>query len=78
MADGTHGLGHQPGEGFRILFVTSDQFPPFRPAAKAIFSEGLADAGVELGDLDEAALVCGAGVHVTNLPWGIDGASGGD
>lgn len=45
MADGTHGLGHEPGEGFRILFVTSDQFPPFRPAAKAIFSEGLADAG---------------------------------
>jgi hypothetical protein len=38
----------------------------------------LSDAGVELGDLDEAALVCGAGVHVTNLPWGIDAATGGD
>ena len=30
---------------------------------------GLADPGVELGDLDEAALVCGAGFHVSNLPW---------
>ena len=29
---------------------------------------GLADAGVELGDLDEAALVCGAGIHASNLP----------
>jgi glycosyltransferase involved in cell wall biosynthesis len=28
-----------------ILFVTLDNFPPFRPAAKAIFSEGLAEAG---------------------------------
>ena len=28
----------------------------------------LADAGVELGDLDEEELVCGAGVHESNLP----------
>ena len=28
----------------------------------------LADAGVELGDLDEKELVCGAGVHESNLP----------
>ncbi len=35
----------EPSDGLRILFVTSDQFPPFRPAAKAIFSEGLAKAG---------------------------------
>jgi glycosyltransferase involved in cell wall biosynthesis len=29
----------------RILFVTADKFPPFRPAAKAIFAEGLAAVG---------------------------------
>ncbi len=28
-----------------ILFVTSDRFPPFRPAAKAVFAEGLAARG---------------------------------
>ena len=28
-----------------ILFITSDQFPPFRPAAKAIFADGLAERG---------------------------------
>ncbi|HZL95749.1 MAG TPA: glycosyltransferase [Vicinamibacterales bacterium] len=32
-------------EQLRILLVTSDKFPPFRPAAKAIFSAGLAAAG---------------------------------
>jgi glycosyltransferase involved in cell wall biosynthesis len=29
----------------KILFVTSDRFPPFRPAAKAIFGEELAGRG---------------------------------
>jgi len=29
----------------RILFVTSDKFPPFRPAAKAIFADGIAARG---------------------------------
>jgi hypothetical protein len=28
-----------------ILFVTSDLYPPFRPAAKAVFAEGLAARG---------------------------------
>ena len=28
----------------------------------------LADAGIELGDLDEEALICGAGIHESNLP----------
>jgi glycosyltransferase involved in cell wall biosynthesis len=35
----------EPSAPLRILFVTSDKFPPFRPAAKAIFAEGLAEAG---------------------------------
>ena len=38
---------------------------------------GLADPGVELGDLDEAALVCGAGFHASNLPRAIDAVNGG-
>lgn len=29
----------------RILFITSDKYPPYRPAAKAIFSEELVDRG---------------------------------
>lgn len=32
-------------ERYRILFVTSDKFPPFRPAAKAIFGGGLQKHG---------------------------------
>jgi glycosyltransferase involved in cell wall biosynthesis len=32
-------------EPLDILFVTSDRFPPFRPAAKAIFADGLAERG---------------------------------
>ena len=36
-----------------------------RVAARVI---GLSDAGIELGDVDEAALVGGAGVHGSNLP----------
>ncbi len=42
-------------ERLRILFVTSDKFPPFRPAAKAIFSEGLAAAGHEIDWVLQAA-----------------------
>jgi glycosyltransferase involved in cell wall biosynthesis len=38
-------LRTEPSAPLRILFVTSDKFPPFRPAAKAIFAEGLAEAG---------------------------------
>lgn len=38
----------------RILFVTSDTFPPFRPAAKAIFSEELARRGHEIDWLMQA------------------------
>jgi glycosyltransferase involved in cell wall biosynthesis len=34
-----------PAELLHILFMTSDAFPPFRPAAKAIFSEGIAELG---------------------------------
>jgi hypothetical protein len=34
-----------PAEPLKILFMTSDAFPPFRPAAKAIFSEGIAELG---------------------------------
>ncbi len=43
------------GAPLRILFVTSDKFPPFRPAAKAIFSEGVTDRGHEVDWLIQAA-----------------------
>jgi glycosyltransferase involved in cell wall biosynthesis len=45
----------EPGPPLRILFVTSDKFPPFRPAAKAIFAEGLAEAGHRIDWLLQAA-----------------------
>jgi glycosyltransferase involved in cell wall biosynthesis len=38
-----------------ILFVTSDLFPPFRPAAKAVFAEGLAARGHRIDWLVQAA-----------------------
>jgi glycosyltransferase involved in cell wall biosynthesis len=38
-----------------ILFVTSDQFPPFRPAAKAIFADGLAERGYRIDWIMPAA-----------------------
>ena len=38
-----------------ILFVTSDLFPPFRPAAKAVFAEGLAAWGHRIDWLIQAA-----------------------
>jgi glycosyltransferase involved in cell wall biosynthesis len=38
-----------------VLFVTSDLFPPFRPAAKAVFAEGLAAHGHRIDWLMQAA-----------------------
>jgi glycosyltransferase involved in cell wall biosynthesis len=38
-----------------ILFVTSDLYPPFRPAAKAVFAEGLAARGHRIDWLLQAA-----------------------
>jgi glycosyltransferase involved in cell wall biosynthesis len=38
----------------RILFVTTDSFPPFRPAAKAIFAEELARRGHRIDWLMQA------------------------
>jgi glycosyltransferase involved in cell wall biosynthesis len=38
-----------------ILFLTLDKFPPFRPAAKAIFSEALAEAGHRIDWVLQAA-----------------------
>lgn len=40
---------------YRILFVTSDKFPPFRPAAKALFADGLAAQGDRVDWLVQAA-----------------------
>jgi len=39
----------------RILFVTADKFPPFRPAAKAIFADGLTARGHDVDWLIQAA-----------------------
>jgi glycosyltransferase involved in cell wall biosynthesis len=47
-AAGTEAVGvtdAKPAAPLKILFVTSDTFPPFRPAAKAIFAEELARRG---------------------------------
>jgi glycosyltransferase involved in cell wall biosynthesis len=38
-----------------ILFLTSDLYPPFRPAAKAVFAEGLAARGHRIDWLLQAA-----------------------
>jgi glycosyltransferase involved in cell wall biosynthesis len=38
-----------------VLFVSSDSFPPFRPAAKAVFAEGLAACGHRIDWLMQAA-----------------------
>jgi glycosyltransferase involved in cell wall biosynthesis len=46
--------GAPPTDPLRILLVTSDKFPPFRPAAKAIFAEGLAAAGHRIDWLMQA------------------------
>lgn len=42
-------------EKLDVLFVTSDTFPPFRPAAKAVFAEGLAARGHRIDWLMQAA-----------------------
>jgi glycosyltransferase involved in cell wall biosynthesis len=42
-------------EKLDILFVTSDVYPPFRPAAKAVFAEGLAARGHRIDWLMQAA-----------------------
>jgi glycosyltransferase involved in cell wall biosynthesis len=43
------------GTPLDILFVTSDQFPPFRPAAKAIFADGLSERGYKIDWIMPAA-----------------------
>jgi hypothetical protein len=44
----------------RILFVTSDKFPPFRPAAKLIFSEGISRAGHRVDWVIQSGTATGA------------------
>ena len=46
---------HRNEQKLDILFVTSDLFPPFRPAAKAVFAEGLAAHGHRIDWLIQAA-----------------------
>jgi len=46
---------HRSDQKLEILFVTSDLFPPFRPAAKAVFAEGLAARGHRIDWLLQAA-----------------------
>jgi glycosyltransferase involved in cell wall biosynthesis len=53
-------LGESSAEGVRdakqrILFVTSDKYPPFRPAARAVFADGLARQGHTVDWLIQAA-----------------------
>lgn len=43
--DTVESMQREAASPLRILFVTSDKFPPFRPAAKLIFSEGIVEAG---------------------------------
>jgi glycosyltransferase involved in cell wall biosynthesis len=43
------------GSRLRVLFVTADKFPPFRPAAKAIFADGLSANGHDVDWLIQAA-----------------------
>ena len=43
------------GRPLRILFVTADKFPPFRPAAKAIFADGIAGRGHDVDWVLQAA-----------------------
>ncbi|HET7132547.1 MAG TPA: glycosyltransferase family 4 protein, partial [Gammaproteobacteria bacterium] len=48
-------LLHPQPAPLEILFLTSDQFPPFRPAAKAIFADGLAERGYRIDWIMPAA-----------------------
>ncbi|HZF27916.1 MAG TPA: glycosyltransferase [Gammaproteobacteria bacterium] len=54
-AGSTEGARPAPCAPLDILFVTSDQFPPFRPAAKAIFADGLAERGYRIDWIMPAA-----------------------
>src|SRR5687767_10519723 len=51
---------HRSDQKLNILFVTSDLYPPFRPAAKAVFAEGLAARGHRIDWLLQAAEPTGA------------------
>src|ERR671911_594832 len=53
MLDPDHPV-RRSDEKLDILFVTSDSFPPFRPAAKAVFAEGLAARGHRIDWLMQA------------------------
>src|SRR5262245_9981041 len=52
---GNGGARSTQAEPLDILFVTSDKFPPFRPAAKAIFADGLAERGYRIDWITSAA-----------------------
>jgi glycosyltransferase involved in cell wall biosynthesis len=54
-ASGNGGARAAEAEPLDILFVTSDRFPPFRPAAKAIFADGLAERGYRIDWITSAA-----------------------
>lgn len=54
MADGNSARELVRHERLDILFVTSDGYPPFRPAAKAVFAEGLAARGHRIDWLMQA------------------------
>lgn len=42
----------------RILFITSDKYPPYRPAARAIFSEELVERGHKIDWIIQAEKAC--------------------
>lgn len=54
----------------RILFITSDKYPPYRPAAKAIFSEELTDRGHRIDWVIQAERSC-ATFHQESIGNGI-------
>jgi len=47
-----------PDRKLRILFITSDKYPPYRPAAKAIFSEELVRRGHRVDWVIQAERSC--------------------
>lgn len=47
-----------PDRKLRILFITSDKYPPYRPAAKAIFSEELVKRGHRVDWVIQAERSC--------------------
>jgi glycosyltransferase involved in cell wall biosynthesis len=56
----THPNSRRSDDKLDILFLTSDLFPPFRPAAKAVFAEGLAARGHRIDWLIQAESATGA------------------